>query len=96
MLAIYETAVRYQIYHAFALVATGWAADKWGLPNKSGFQIAGWCFGLGTILFSGSLYVLVLTDQRWLGAITPIGGVLFLVGWITLAWTVWKQRKPTT
>ncbi len=96
MLAIYETAVRYQIYHAFALVATGWAADKWGSSNMSGFQIAGWCFGLGTVLFSGSLYVLVLTDQRWLGAITPIGGALFLVGWITLAWTVWKQRKPTT
>ena len=96
MLAIYETAVRYQIYHAFALVASGWAADKWGSSNKSGFQIAGWGFGLGTLLFSGSLYVLVLTDQRWLGAITPIGGMLFLVGWITLAWTVWKQRKPTT
>jgi uncharacterized membrane protein YgdD (TMEM256/DUF423 family) len=96
MLAIYETALHYQIYHAFALLATAWAAHAWGSANIGSFRVGGWCFALGTVLFSGSLYILVFTDQRWLGAITPIGGMLFLVGWITLAWTVWKQRKPTT
>ena len=68
MLAVFETGVRYQMYHAFALFAAAWAASRWpgGLTNASG-----WLFAAGTIIFSGSLYVLSLTGLRWLGAVTP-------------------------
>jgi uncharacterized membrane protein YgdD (TMEM256/DUF423 family) len=72
---IFEVAVRYQMYHAIALVLAG-ILDA---------QQAGWCFSGGILLFSGSLYLLVLTEQRWLGAVTPLGGVLFLLGWLLLA-----------
>lgn len=74
-LEIFETAVRYQMYHSLALVASG----------ILGSSKAGWAFLLGVVVFSGSLYLLVLTEKRWLGAITPIGGVLLLVGWVFLA-----------
>ena len=84
MLAIWETAVRYQIYHAFALLAVAWALSRW--PGRPG-EAAGWLFVAGTLLFSGSLYVLSLSGQRWLGAITPLGGVAFLAGWGLLIWT---------
>ena len=71
-LTVFETAARYQMYHALALLAVSWAASQWpGLLPK----VAGWCFVTGTILFSGSLYTLALTGIRWLGAITPLGGV---------------------
>ena len=81
MLAVFDTAVRYQMYHAFALfaAAAGWA--RW--PSKI-FAIAGALFTLGIVLFSGSLYLLALTGTRWLGAITPLGGVAFLAGWLCL------------
>ena len=81
-LSVFETAARYQMYHALALLAAGWAASRWpgALPKW-----AGWCFVLGTILFSGSLYPLALTGARWLGAVTPLGGVAFMVGWLCLA-----------
>jgi uncharacterized membrane protein YgdD (TMEM256/DUF423 family) len=72
----FEVAVRYQMYHALAILLAGLL----GAPQ------AAWCFLAGVLIFSGSLYLLVLTDQRWLGAITPIGGLLFLAGWIALAW----------
>ena len=74
-LEIFETAVRYQLIHAVALLV---------VPSL-GAEKAGWAFLAGTIVFSGSLYVLVLADQRWLGAVTPIGGLLLLVGWALLA-----------
>jgi uncharacterized membrane protein YgdD (TMEM256/DUF423 family) len=89
MLAVFETGVRYQMYHALALFAVGWAAHQY--PQAS-FHIAGWLFAAGIILFSGSLYVLALSGVRWLGAITPLGGVCFLAGWGTLGRQVWKQR----
>jgi uncharacterized membrane protein YgdD (TMEM256/DUF423 family) len=81
LLAVFETAARYQMYHALALLAVGWAAARWpgALP-----QWSGWLFVAGTILFSGSLYALALTGARWLGAITPLGGLAFLAGWICL------------
>ncbi|MBX2992023.1 MAG: DUF423 domain-containing protein [Bacteroidetes bacterium] len=82
MLAVYETAVRYHMYHAFGLIAAGWAAHD---TQNSKASVAGWCFVTGTLLFSGSLYILTLTGLRWLGAITPFGGVLFIAGWILLA-----------
>ncbi len=81
-LATFETGARYQMYHALALLAVAWVAAQapGALPRA-----AGWLFVAGTVVFSGSLYVLVLTGQRWLGAVTPIGGVAFLAGWACLA-----------
>lgn len=87
LLAVFETAARYQMYHALALLAVGWAAARW--PGGSA-GAAGWLFVAGTVLFSGSLYVLTLTGVRWLGAITPLGGVAFLAGWAALAWAAWR------
>lgn len=82
-LADFQTAAEYQMYHALALVALGLlTSPKCGRARN----FAAWSFLLGTILFSGSLYALVLTKQRWLGAITPIGGVLFIIGWFSLAY----------
>jgi len=89
MLAVFETGVRYQMYHALALLAVGWAAHQY--PQAS-FHIAGWLFVAGIVLFSGSLYVLALSGVRWLGAITPLGGVCFLAGWAVFAWQACKQR----
>ncbi|HEV8343442.1 MAG TPA: DUF423 domain-containing protein [Candidatus Binatia bacterium] len=87
MLTIFETGVRYQMYHALALLGVAWASTRW--PGGS-ITAAGWLFILGTILFSGSLYLLSLTGVRWLGAITPIGGAAFLLGWLLLAWGAWR------
>ena len=83
LLAVFETGVRYQMYHALALFAAAWLADRWptGQPGWAGV-----CFVVGTVLFSGSLYALALTGQRWFGAVTPLGGVAFLAGWLLLAW----------
>ena len=89
LLAVFETGVRDQMYHAFALFAAGWAASRWpgGLTNASG-----WLFVAGTVIFSGSLYALSLTGQRWLGAVTPVGGLAFLAGWVCLATACWNGR----
>jgi len=81
-LSVFETAARYQMYHALALLAVSWASTRW---SESLTQSAGWLFTVGTVLFSGSLYGLAFTGVRWLGAITPLGGVAFLAGWICLA-----------
>ena len=88
MLAVFETGVRYQMYHAFALIAAAWAVARWpgALPVA-----AGWLFVAGTLVFSGSLYALSLTGQRWLGAVTPLGGLAFLAGWLCLAAACWKS-----
>jgi uncharacterized membrane protein YgdD (TMEM256/DUF423 family) len=87
-LAIFETGARYQIYHALALLAAAWAVARWpgSLP-----VYAGWLFLLGSILFSGSLYILALTGIRWWGAVTPIGGLAFLAGWLCLVLTVVRR-----
>jgi len=87
LLTVFETGVRYQFYHTFALLVVGWAIQKYPEPN---FSIAGWCFVAGIFLFSGSLYALALSGMRWLGAVTPFGGLLFLAGWLWLAWQFWK------
>jgi uncharacterized membrane protein YgdD (TMEM256/DUF423 family) len=81
-LIVFETAARYQMYHGLALFAVAWASARWPGPLP---QWAGWLFMSGTLLFSGSLYALALTGVRWLGAITPVGGVALLVGWVCLA-----------
>lgn len=83
LLAIFETGVRYQMYHALALLAASWAVTRW--PGSL-TTASGWLFVLGTLLFSGSLYALSLSGIRWLGAITPVGGVAFIAGWACLAW----------
>ena len=82
-LATFEVGVRYQMYHALALLAVAWASTRW---ESASVAASGWLFVAGIVVFSGSLYVLVLTGQRWLGAVTPIGGVAFLAGWALLAW----------
>ena len=82
MLEVFETAVRYQMYHALALLATGWVASRF--PGSLA-TASGWLFVAGTLFFSGSLYAMVFSGVRALGAITPIGGVLFIAGWICLA-----------
>jgi uncharacterized membrane protein YgdD (TMEM256/DUF423 family) len=87
MLNIFETGVRYQMYHALALLAVGGAYSRW--PG-GGLATAGWLFIAGTVVFSGTLYFLSLAGPRWLGAVTPIGGVAFLLGWIVLAWSSWR------
>jgi uncharacterized membrane protein YgdD (TMEM256/DUF423 family) len=78
------------MYHALALLAVAWAATHWPVPAV---HLAGWCFVVGTFLFSGSLYILALTETRWMGAVTPLGGLAFLLGWLALAWGVWKQGQ---
>jgi len=79
MLAVFETAVRYQMYHALALLLTAAAIGRIGDVRL--LAVAGWCFTAGIVLFSGSLYALALTGVTILGAITPLGGLAFLLGW---------------
>jgi len=83
MLEIFETGARYQMYHALAIVLCGAIATR-------GAQQAGWILQAGIVVFSGSLYALALTGTKGLGAITPIGGLAFIAGWIWLAWTAYR------
>src|SRR6478736_5973943 len=82
MLAIFETGVRYQMYHAIALLAV---AAMMSRAEGRAVLVAGWSFIVGILIFSGSLYALALTGVTMLGAITPIGGLAFLAGWVALA-----------
>lgn len=82
MLAVFETGVRYQVYHSLALFVVAWLVSRGG---SGAVQAGGWCFLVGIALFSGSLYALAVTGMRRLGMITPIGGLLFLCGWAALA-----------
>src|SRR5262249_53161176 len=84
-LATFETGARYHMYHALALLAVGWAAGRW---PSAWVSAAGWLFVAGTVLFSGSLYLLAVTGVRALGAITPLGGLAFIAGWLALAWRI--------
>jgi uncharacterized membrane protein YgdD (TMEM256/DUF423 family) len=85
----WEKAVRYQIYHALALLLLAWALTHWPEQTRL-LTTGGWLFLLGVVLFSGSLYLLVLSDVNWLGAITPLGGVAFVAGWLCLAIAAWR------
>ncbi len=81
-LDIWQTGARYHIYHALALFAVAFAATRW---QSSLISTAGWLFVAGVAVFAGSLYLLAVTNVKWLGAITPIGGLCFLAGWACLA-----------
>lgn len=85
LMAVFETAVRYQMYHALALLAVVLAYGRW---NGGPLRWSGWLFVAGTIIFSGSLYLLALTRARWWGAVTPVGGLCLLAGWALLAWGI--------
>jgi uncharacterized membrane protein YgdD (TMEM256/DUF423 family) len=87
LLATFEIGVRYQMFHALALLAVGWAQTRW--PGAV-LTASGWLFVAGTLLFSGSLYALSLSGEKWLGAVAPAGGLAFLAGWLCLAWGAWK------
>ena len=89
-LSAFETGARYQMYHAFALFVVSWAVRR--CPPSRAAYWAGWLFMAGTVLFSGSLYLLALSGTRWLGAITPIGGLTFLLGWLCLALASWPAE----
>ena len=90
-LEIFDVAVRYQLTHALALLITGLILWWRGLDVSRLLVITPWLFTAGIILFSGSLYALVFTGKRWLGAVTPMGGVLFLAGWLLLAVALWQK-----
>ena len=81
-LAVFETGVRYQLAHALGLLAAAWAVERFG---GDAARWGGWLLLTGSVLFSGSLYALTLTGVRWLGLVTPFGGVAFVVGWALLA-----------
>jgi uncharacterized membrane protein YgdD (TMEM256/DUF423 family) len=89
MLEVFETAARYQMYHALALFAAAWLAQQTEAPAA---HIAGWAFVVGIVLFSGSLYAMAFTGVRALGAVTPVGGVAFMVGWAALALAAFRLR----
>ncbi|MBT8404365.1 MAG: DUF423 domain-containing protein [Gemmatimonadetes bacterium] len=89
-LEIFETAVRYQLIHAVALLGVAAAAARW--PDVGTLLSAsGWLMVGGVVVFSGSLYTLVSTGVRSFGAITPIGGVALLAGWATLGWAALRS-----
>jgi uncharacterized membrane protein YgdD (TMEM256/DUF423 family) len=92
LLAVFETGARYQMYHALALFVAAWAATRW--PGRAA-RVAGWLFVFGIVVFSGSLYLLALSGLRWLGAITPVGGLALLGGWVALGASAWgAERAP--
>jgi uncharacterized membrane protein YgdD (TMEM256/DUF423 family) len=88
MFEVFETGVRYQAYHALALLGVGWLSTV--APGQF-TQAAGWCFVTGIAVFSGSLYILSISGARWWGAVTPIGGLAFLAGWFLLFAATWRR-----
>jgi uncharacterized membrane protein YgdD (TMEM256/DUF423 family) len=87
-MGVFETAAQYQFYHSLALLAVGVIALN--QPQTIMLKSSGWLFFIGIVIFSGSLYLLSFTGLRWLGAITPLGGLAFIGGWACLAATGWK------
>jgi uncharacterized membrane protein YgdD (TMEM256/DUF423 family) len=85
MLAVFNTGATYQMYHALALLGVGILMARFSADGSAWLVGAGWLFVVGSVVFSGSLYALALSDARWLGAITPLGGVAFVLGWLALA-----------
>lgn len=89
LLAVFETGIRYQMYHALGLLALAWAIHRW--PARR-LVTPAWLLVAGTAVFSGSLVLLALTGIRWLGAVTPVGGVLLIAGWLLTAWRLFESR----
>jgi len=87
-LSIFETGIRFQMYHAIALILVGLLLEKPEIPVK-GLLIAGYTFLGGVLVFSGSLYALSLSGMKILGAITPLGGLALIIGWLSLSITIW-------
>lgn len=85
---VFETAVQYHFWHALALLAVGLLALQ--QPGSGLLRSSGWLFCLGILIFSGSLYALAITGSKWLGAVTPLGGLAFIAGWGCLAAAAWK------
>ena len=90
LLANYQTGVSYMFYHTLALFIVVLALTRW--PGSSQAVWAGSLFVIGIVFFSGSLFLMAFNGVRWLGAITPIGGVAFIAGWLLLAWTAWQAK----
>lgn len=90
-LLIFETGARYQMYHALALLVVALLLSRSDSPPPA-LLASGWLFIIGIAIFSGSLYALSLTDIKFLGAITPIGGAAFLAGWVALAFAAWSMK----
>jgi len=88
-LAAFETAVRYQFFHALALLVIAVLLER---PRHAAVAGAAWTMLLGIVFFSGSLYLLTLTPMRWPGPFTPVGGLCFVIGWLALAWGMWPRR----
>jgi len=89
LLQTFHTGVDYQGLHSLALLATGLLIRE---RETASLRFAGWAFASGILIFSGSLYLLAMTDARWLGAVTPIGGTAFLLGWGALAWGIARSK----
>lgn len=89
LLEAFETGVRYQMYHALALFAVAWALTQY---SGTALQLSGWFIFAGSVIFSGSLYVLAISGTRWWGAVTPIGGVAMIMGWGLLGWGILRSR----
>jgi uncharacterized membrane protein YgdD (TMEM256/DUF423 family) len=87
--AVYQTGVQYHFYHALGLLLVGLISLH--IRDSKWLEWSGWCLLAGIIIFSGSLYILTLTDTPWLGAVTPVGGVAFILGWVLLVAGVLKQ-----
>jgi uncharacterized membrane protein YgdD (TMEM256/DUF423 family) len=87
-MGVFETAVQYHFYHSLALLAVGVVALS--QPQTVLLKSSGWLFLIGILVFSGSLYLLGITGVRWLGAVTPLGGLAFIGGWACLAASAWK------
>lgn len=88
-LATFETAVRYQMYHAIALVGLGALGLRW---HAGALLWAGWLFAIGIVIFSGSLYLVSLTGGRSWGSVTPVGGLCLIGGWLGVVWAAWQAR----
>lgn len=84
----WQTAVQYQMWHAIGMLAIA-------ALGAQAIRAPAWLLAVGTIIFAGSLYLMALTDARWLGAITPIGGLLMIAGWALLAWRLWRSRMSS-
>ncbi|MDY6922057.1 MAG: DUF423 domain-containing protein [Pseudomonadota bacterium] len=89
LFAAYHTGVEYHMYHALGLLAVGLLGYQF--PAVTGLRSGGWLLLVGIVLFSGSLYLMALTGSRWLGAITPIGGVAFIAGWVWIGWSLLRH-----